>query len=172
LSAALLSPTDEILHCFAHSELDHRHHDHEALDLRHLCHFSYLCFRHRHDIDYVRLEALRNDSRFGPVFGSYLYLARKFFFVELPVEIGRDDDAEQHHQKIVRSFDGWRRRKKQVSILIKEVRRTLSAKNLRYVYPECKEAIPVLRFRHLLVLLTRYAHGMAWRRKLKSLLPF
>jgi hypothetical protein len=172
LSATVLSPTDEIIHCFYHSEMSHKNHERGLLDLRQLFHFSYLCFGYQSDIERSRLETLHSDRHLGPAFRSYLYLAKEFFHVGLPIDVDRDVYAENHYQCVISNYYvGWRRARMLLSLSFENAVKALSESNLRRVYPERDKPIALLRFKYFLVLLARYAQWETLRQKINGLLP-
>jgi hypothetical protein len=172
LSASRLSPTDELLYCFAHSELHHGFHDRELIDVRHLYEFSYLCRRYRQEIDWHSIAAVMDHPTYGQALRAYLHLGKELFFVDLPLLMEQDRQAIDHFQKLATVHGGWQRRKKLAGLFLDNLRQTFSAANLHAVYPEREESLCRLRFRHVGTLLRRYSRLDAWREKLRRLLPF
>jgi hypothetical protein len=170
-SALLMSPTDELVYCFAHSELAHNHHLYERVDARHLQEFAYLCDRHRDRIDWGRLELLKQHPAYGDIFSSYLYLAKKLFRVDLPVSGNLGAEAERHYRRAAVLRNGWSARMHLLRMLFLELSVVFARERLQKLYPE-EVSLFRLRLRHLRFLLGRYCRLEAWRVRLKGLQPF
>lgn len=170
-SVALMSPTDELIHCFAHSELAHKNHYYERIDVRHLHHFACLCHRHREEFDWQQLESFKNHSGYGDVFNSYLYLAERLFRVQLPLSGRFSPEAVRHYRRITGSRHGlaaWRRLGR---MLLREIDCMFSENRLRQAYQDDGPLFR-LRLQHFRFLIGRYCHLEVWQRKIRSLEPF
>lgn len=171
VTAAVMSPTDELIYCFGHSELAHRHHHFAQIDERQLHHLAHIYSRYQDEIDWGRLEALQQHPRFGPVFMAYAHLAKVLFHVNLPGFSEGSPDAHRHYRKAISSRSGWRRQGHRIRMLLSEMAWAFRGERLRLVYSQ--EGVPTnrLRIRHLTLLLGRYRRLEAWRRRLRGLSP-
>lgn len=170
-AARVLAPTDALLFCFAHSEIDHGHHRKGVIDLRQLVEFLTLAGRHRTRLDLERLRRLRRDPQFGPVAGAWLELARTLGHADLLPDLPADVAILAHCARAA-ATDPWRQRRKLLRFALADLWRTFSPANLAALYPDDPRGPFSLRLRHAAILLARYARPGAWRRKARNLLPF
>ncbi len=171
-SVALMSPTDEVIYCFAHSELAHDHHHYERVDARHLQHFAYLCYRYQEQIDWRRIELLKHHPDVGTIFSAYLYLAKKLFRLNLPLSENLPPEAERHYHQVTLSRSVWNERGHMLHLLFLELSRVFAKERLQKLYQQENAPIFRLRLRHLRFLLGRYCHLEPWRVRLRGLAPF
>lgn len=169
--ARLLEPTDALLYCLAHSELDHTHHQREIIDLRQLVEFLTLAGRHRAQLDLERLRRLRQDPQFATVAGAWLELARTLGHADLLPDLPADAAILDHCARAA-ATDPWRQRGKLLRFALADLWRTFSPANLAALYPDDPRGPFSLRLRHAGVLYRRYARPGAWRRKARNLIPF
>ena len=172
LSARVMSPTDELIYCFAHSELKHNHHDKAVVDARQLHHFSALYCRHQNEIEWKRIAALAGNSDYGPACRAYLYLAELFFHVPLPVSYKKDQYAVKHYQKVLSSYCGWKKQKKLMKLLLANLVSSFSKEYLNAHYPDNNGNFNALRAKYLWALIGRFSRKEAWQAKFKNLVPF
>jgi hypothetical protein len=164
-----MSPTDELIHCFAHSELGHGHHRLERIDVRHLQQFAFLICRYRDEIDWGRLEILQRHPRYGQIFTAYIFLAKMLFRAELPLSTDSNPFAERHYRAVTSVRSGWCRRKYLLWKLLRELFWVFSKERLQEVYRQKDVPIIRLRLRHLRFLLGRYCRLEAWRERLRAI---
>jgi len=172
LTAYVLDPTDDLLYCFAHSELKHDCHNKEVIHVRQLTHFSFLCHHHRHDIDWGRVERVANDVEFGSTFRYYLLLAQRFFNISLPFDAEFGAAADGHMENIMATRRGWRKGIKLVRLMIENLQRSFSQEQLRDVYPESRHSVTFLRGKYFFTLLGRYRRFGRWQEMYKRLIPY
>lgn len=170
-AARILEPTDALLFCFAHSEIDHGHHRKGVIDLRQLVEFLTLAGRHRAQLDLARLRRLRQDPQVGPVVGAWLELARTLGHADLIPDLPADAAILDHCARAA-ATDPWRQRRKLLRFALADLWRTFSPVNLAALYPDDPRGPFSLRLRHARILLRRYARSGSWRRKARNLLPF
>jgi hypothetical protein len=171
VTVAFMSPTDELIYCFAHSELEHRRHEFAQIDARQLHHFTYFLVRRREEIDWERIEALRQHPRYGAAFKAYEHLAKRLFRVNLPGSTEANPDALRHYRSALRYRSGWRRQAHRIQTLLSEAVSAFSSERLQLLYPREKTSINRLRIRHLKVLLGNYRRLEAWRTKIRGVSP-
>jgi hypothetical protein len=170
-TALLMSPTDELLYCFAHSELAHGNHRRWRLDGRQLHHFAHLVYRHADQIDWERLALVGQHPRYGRIFQNYLHLARRLFRVNLPLTYAADSSVERHVRRVTTTRRGWKLWLHAVRMTCREAVWSLSSERLRSLYRQQGEmSVARLRLNHLRYLFGRYWRVDPWRRKLMSLL--
>lgn len=170
-AARILEPTDALLFCFAHSEIDHGHHRKGVIDLRQLVEFLTLAGRDRTQLDLERLRRLRRDPQFATVAGAWLELARTLGHADLLPDLPADAAILDHCARAA-ATDPWRQRGKLLRFALADLWRTFSPANLAALYPDDPRGPFRLRLRHAGVLYRRYARPGAWRRKARNLIPF
>lgn len=171
-SALVMSPNDELLYCFAHSELAHGHHRYARVDARQLHHFTYLCYRYNEQIDWKRMSLFRQHPLYGHIFNAYLCLAERLFQLDISLKSDPDAYAEQHWHTVTSVRHGWKLQLHKLRLLYRELVWAFSGERLRDVYQEKDEPLIGLRLRHLRFLLGRYTRLEPWRRRLRGMAPF
>jgi len=162
--AAVMSPTDEIIYCFAHSELNNtRHHRHEQIDLRHLHQFVCLIHHYRDDVDWRRIEALTHHPRFGRYFVRYLCLAEQLFRVPLPLSTDLYPDTERYCRMLTTPLNSPGRLCRLLRAVVRDLIWTFSKEQLQELYRRKDISVTRLRFRHFRVLFGRYLRLEAWK---------
>jgi hypothetical protein len=161
---ARMSPTHQVIHCFAHSELAHQNHRHRRLDLRQLHHFAHLCGRWKNELEWDRLTALLEDRHVGPILASYLHLAEQLFGVQIPLSPRWDEYAGRHLSRVLYFIDGkWKRLHLQMEVL-RLMTSSFSKECLKSLYPAEKDrSIHLLRLLRFRVLVGRYSRPGAWK---------
>lgn len=155
--AVVMSPTDEVIYCFAHSELLHtQHHRHERIDIRHLQQFAFLICRYRDEVDWKRLENLIHHPAFGQVFVRYIYLAEQLFRVVLPLSIDHDPDMERYYQMLTTPVSKQGRLCRLLRVAGRDLLWAFSGEHLRELYQQQDDPVLRLRLRHIKVLIGRY----------------
>lgn len=109
VALALMSPTHQVIHCFAHSELAHSNHRYWRLDLRQMHNFACLCHRFREEVDWDRLAALMELGHAGQALAAYLYIAEQLFRVETPLSSGSSAYARRHLSRVFDERPEWLR---------------------------------------------------------------
>lgn len=170
LSAAMLSPTDEVIFCFAHSELGHDYHHYERMDARHLLDFACLIRRCRDEIEWSRLDALKHHPRYGLAFEIYLHQVKMLFRLDLPLSDSLNPAAERHFRRMA-SSSGWARQRRLLRVVLRELSVMFSTERMHFAYEQKDVSIWRLRFRHLRWLLGRYRRPGVWKARLGKLKP-
>jgi hypothetical protein len=161
--AVVLEPTDELIHCFVHSQLCHDNHACLRIDLRHLHHFAQLCHRHGEEIDWMRIAALRHDQALGKNFRAYALLAKRLFCVTLPLPDEPERAAKRYVSYAMALQVGWRRRLLRGWLIMRELWLVFGEERLRVIHGDNSCSKTQLRLRHLKHLLGKYHRLEAWR---------
>lgn len=171
LSAAIMSLTDEVIYCFAHSELGHGFHHYERMDARHLLDFACLIRCFRDEIEWSRLDALKHHPRYGRAFEIYLCQVKMLFRLDLPLSGSLSPAAERHFRRMTSSL-GWRdRQRRLLRLMTREVYVMFSKERMYHNFDQKDVSLWRLRLRHLRWLLGRYWRPGAWRARLGRLKP-
>lgn len=164
LSFRSLSPTHQLIYCFAHSELAHRNHQLRRLDLRQLHDFAHLCSRWRNELDWPRLASLRKDIHIGRVLGAYFYLAKQFFGIETDLPSISDAYVRRHFSRVLFSVNGkWKRLLLAREFLLR-LTSQFSSEQLRDLYPQKdRSSLTGLRLYRLGTLIRQYCRLGPWK---------
>lgn len=85
-NALVLEPTYEFFYTFLHSEVAHNYHD-VIISLRHLHHGAIFLDKYKDVIDFKRLENYIEKYNLVKIWYEYLYLLKKLFLIDIPIEI-------------------------------------------------------------------------------------
>jgi hypothetical protein len=164
LSFVLLSPTHQLIYCFAHSEIAHRNHYRHSLDLRQLYDFAHLCSRWKNELDWTSLATLRKDIHFGRILGAYYYLAEQLFGVNNILSSGSDAYARRHFSKVTWFIDGKWEWLRPAWEILNMAKLSFSAERLQALYPQRGHAsVNGLRLYRLGSLIRKYGRLGPWK---------
>ena len=170
LTAALMSPTDALIHCFAHSELAHGSQHYERIDARSLLEFAHLFCRYRDEIDWRVLESLKRHPRYGLAFEIYLHQARMLFRLDPLLSGELSPEADRHFSRVT-SYLGWGGRQRRLwRVIYQELYVMFSEERLKNAYGQ---DVPVWRLRlwHFRRIMGRYCRPGAWKGRFGMLKP-
>ena len=101
LAALRMSPENELIYCFAHTERAHRFYEYHIFDLRQMDFFVRLVFAHQDNIDWDRINKRMEKTGEVKIFQLYLYSINQLFSLNLPINKSflTDKELDRHYKK-------------------------------------------------------------------------
>lgn len=123
LYALHMNPSNELIHCFVHSELAHRNHANKILDIRQMDYFVRLAHHYNKTVDWDEIHSRIQQGGDEDIFQHYLYTLNQLFGAEFPINFKKLDTKilEKRYKKSIGSCFPRYWKAAQLVALIKEI---------------------------------------------------
>ncbi len=170
LQAVRMSPTDEIIHCFVHSQLVDRCYQYQILNLRQMEYFVRLVFRYEDEIDWETIYTRIRPGLDERIFTHFIYCINQLFNTSFPIKesLASEQALKNYYKKCLRSCYPqysplWRLRRFAMEFTFAFSRRNLT------VHYNISEDQPMIKFRfmRLYALVKQYGYPPKLVKRLK-----
>lgn len=165
-----MSPENEVIYCFAHSEIAHGFHQSNYLDLRQMDFFVRLLYCYKEVLNWDQIHSRIKQAGGEVVFQHYLYAVNQLFATNYPLKVTvvETHDLEQHYQWSIRSCLQRYHFKWQLQQFIKENLLILGKDKMHKLYTiDSKMSLLLARVNFMGALLKRYSHPTMLIRRFK-----
>jgi hypothetical protein len=165
-----MSPENEVIYCFAHSEIAHGFYQGNYLDLRQMDFFVRLIYCYKEVINWDQIHSRIKQAGGEVVFQHYLYAVNQLFATNYPltVTVVETHQLEQHYQWSIKSCFQRYHFKWRLQQFIKENVLILGKDKMHKLYTiDSKMSLLLARVNFIGVLLKRYSHPTMFIRRFK-----
>lgn len=170
LSAQRLSPENEVIYCFVHSQLAHGHHQCHYFDVLQMDFFVRLVHHYEAVLDWDNIHLRIKQAGGAVVFQHYLFAVNRLFATTFPLaEVGlKEQQMIKYYRSSLRScfphdYPLWKLR-----FFVADISRLLSREKMQRLYSTSSVmGLWIARFKHLLKKLWKFRRPSALKRRFK-----
>lgn len=132
LSALRMSPENEVIYCFVHSERTHRFHEYHIFDLRQMDFFVRLVYIYKENLDWDEIYKRIESTGEAKLFQYYLYTINQLFALDFPINksLVTAKELEKHYKKGLSSCFPKYNRRWRTELVIAEIKHIFSKRGL------------------------------------------
>ncbi len=171
LSAQRMTPENEVIHCFVHSQIAHGFHNRYYLDILQMDFFVRLIHHHEQKLDWNNIHLRIKQAGGEGIFQHYLYAVNQLFATNYPLNdsgVVQENSLEEHYHASLGSCFPAHHLKWRIKQFIEETSSVLSQEKICKLYT-VDSAVSLLKARihYMGVLISKYGRPLAFMRRLK-----
>lgn len=170
LIALKMSPENELIYCFVHTERAHSYHQYHIFDMRQMDFFVRLAHANKEKLNWNNIHQHIEKTGEIEIFQLYLQSINRLFDTDFPVYTKKSNTKQfnKHYAKGIASCFPIYNSHWKFKLLISETSASFSKKNLSYKYNiDTLIALLLARFRHIVATIIKFSHPVKLYKRLK-----